>query len=140
MRCANANARSGKRKAQGAKREAQSAAMNSGRLDGVRKKHRNQALSGAACSALGGGWGSVPLLTELGDGRGEREDGRRDYGTGGAKREAQSAKGRAQGAYRLALTALRLALGPGCSPGFGIEAPPGMEPGLARLWKSGAGV
>src|SRR6266566_4998414 len=85
--------------------------MNFGRLDGVRKKHRNQALSGAACSALGGGWGSVPLLTELGRGgrwkmedrRGEREEGRRGHGTRSAKREAQSAKRRAQGAYRLAL-------------------------------------
>ncbi len=38
--------------------------MNSGRLDGVMNKQRKQALSGAACSAVGGGWGSVPLLTE----------------------------------------------------------------------------
>src|SRR6266567_4035010 len=78
--------------------------MNSGRLDGVRKKHRNQALSGAACSALGGGWGSVPLLTELGTeegrGRGERGDGRSDYGTGSAGRRPLTA-------LRLPLTAWR---------------------------------
>ena len=69
--------------------------MNLGRFDGGGKKHRNQALSGAACSALGGGWGSVPLLTELEkveEGRGKRGEGtmgiqdyetteQRDYGT-----------------------------------------------------------
>ncbi len=69
--------------------------MNFGRLEGVRKKHRNQALSGAACPTLGGGWGSVPLLTELEkveEGRGKRGEGtmgiqdyetteQRDYGT-----------------------------------------------------------
>src|SRR6266566_3794666 len=91
--------------------------MNLGRLDGVGKKHRNQALSGAACSALGGGWGSVPLLTELGKAGGEK--GLRDRG-----RQAQSAG-------RTALTAWRL---PHCAWRLGPVVPLDSEAKFDREW------